>query len=148
MSYIEKEPLIEFITKGLNNPDKTKAFGHDAIEILAEIEYAPTADVVPKSEVENIISDQRQRLNEYKKQIVTLQEKLDQAKADAAKEIFDELEREIEDALKNNYDALRRFEDSDDLWHNVNGKINTLRGLEHFIGELKKKFEGKYGGSQ
>lgn len=148
MSYIEKEPLIEFITKGLNNPDKTKAFGHDAIEILAEIEYAPTADVVPKSEVENIISDQRQRLNEYKKQIVTLQEKLEQAKADAAKEIFDELEREIEDALKNNYEALRRFEDSDDLWHNVNGKINTLRGLEHFIGELKKKFEGKYGGSQ
>ena len=51
MSYIEKEPIIEFITKGLNNPDKTKAFGYDAIEILTEIEYAPTADVVPKSEV-------------------------------------------------------------------------------------------------
>ena len=55
MSYIEKEPIIEFITKGLNNPDKTKAFGYDAIEILTEIEYAPTADVVPKSEVEEII---------------------------------------------------------------------------------------------
>ena len=37
MSY--KETLIEFITNGLNNPDKTKAFGYDAIEILAEIEY-------------------------------------------------------------------------------------------------------------
>lgn len=46
MSYIKKEPIIEFITNGLNNPDKTKAFGHDAVEILAEIEYAPTADVV------------------------------------------------------------------------------------------------------
>lgn len=46
MAYIEKEPLIEFITKGLNNPDKSKAFGYDAIEILTEIEYAPTADVV------------------------------------------------------------------------------------------------------
>lgn len=46
MSYIEKEPLVEFITKGLNNPDKSKAFGYDAIEILTEIEYAPTADVV------------------------------------------------------------------------------------------------------
>ena len=45
MSYIEKEPIIEFITKGLNNPNKSKAFGHDAIEILTEIEYAPTADV-------------------------------------------------------------------------------------------------------
>lgn len=46
MGYIKKEPIIEFITKGLNNPDKTKAFGHDAIEILTEIEYTPTADVV------------------------------------------------------------------------------------------------------
>lgn len=46
MAYIEKGPIIEFITKGLNNPDKTKAFGYDAIEILTEIEYAPTADVV------------------------------------------------------------------------------------------------------
>ena len=37
MSY--KETLIEFITNGLNNPDKTKAFGYDAIEILTEIEH-------------------------------------------------------------------------------------------------------------
>ena len=51
MAYIKKEPIVEFITKGLNNPDKTKAFGYDAIEILTEIEFSPTADVVPKSEV-------------------------------------------------------------------------------------------------
>ena len=49
--YIDADKLIEFITKGLNNPDKTKAFGYDAIEILTEIEYTPTADVAPKSEV-------------------------------------------------------------------------------------------------
>lgn len=41
MAYIEKEPIMEFITKGLNNPDKKKAYGHDAIEILTEIEFAP-----------------------------------------------------------------------------------------------------------
>ncbi len=57
MAYIEKEPLIEFITKGLTNPDKTKAFGYDAIEILAEIEYAPTADVVPKSEFDRVYNE-------------------------------------------------------------------------------------------
>lgn len=45
MAYIKKEPIIEFITKGLNNPDKSKAYGYDAVEILAEIEYTPTADV-------------------------------------------------------------------------------------------------------
>lgn len=43
--YKDIEPIIGFIEKGLNNPDKAKAFGYDAIEILTEIEYAPTADV-------------------------------------------------------------------------------------------------------
>ena len=68
MSYIEKEPIIEFITKGLNNPDKTKAFGYDAIEILTEIEYAPIADVVPKSEndrLEKLFNDMTQEAKGY-----------------------------------------------------------------------------------
>lgn len=43
---IEKEPIKKFIENGLNNPDPKKAFGHDAIEILAEIEFAPTVDAV------------------------------------------------------------------------------------------------------
>ena len=46
MSYIKKEPIIEFITKGLNNPDDSRAYGYDAVEILAEVEYSPTVDVV------------------------------------------------------------------------------------------------------
>lgn len=46
MAYIKKEPIIEFITKGLNNFNKAKAYGYDAIEILTEIEYTPTEDVV------------------------------------------------------------------------------------------------------
>lgn len=45
MAFIKKEPIVEFITKGLNNPDKSKAYGYDAIEILTEIEYSPTAEV-------------------------------------------------------------------------------------------------------
>ena len=45
MAYIEKEPIIEFITKGLNNPDKSEAYGYDAVEILSEIEYTPIVDV-------------------------------------------------------------------------------------------------------
>lgn len=44
--YIDADALIKFITDGLNNPDKTKAFGHDAIEILVKIAYAPTTEVV------------------------------------------------------------------------------------------------------
>lgn len=43
---IDAKPIVQFIMDGLNNPDKMKALGHDAIEILAEIEYAPTVDAV------------------------------------------------------------------------------------------------------
>lgn len=45
--YIEKAAVEKFIEDGLNNPDKNKAFGHDAIEIMAEIHYMPAADVAP-----------------------------------------------------------------------------------------------------
>lgn len=45
--YIEREALEKYIEKGLNNPDKAKAFGHDAIEILTELHHMPAADVVP-----------------------------------------------------------------------------------------------------
>ena len=43
---IDANPIVKFIMDGLNNPDKMKALGHDAIEILAEIEFAPTVDAV------------------------------------------------------------------------------------------------------
>ena len=43
---IDANPIVKFIVDGLNNPDKLKALGHDAIEVLAEIEYAPTVDAV------------------------------------------------------------------------------------------------------
>ena len=45
--YIERDRIVKFIENGLNDPDKTKAFGHDAVEILAEIHLAPAADVAP-----------------------------------------------------------------------------------------------------
>lgn len=44
--YIERTAVEKFIEDGLNNPDKNKAFGHDAIEIMAEVHYMQAADVV------------------------------------------------------------------------------------------------------
>ena len=43
--YIERTAVEKFIEDGLNNPYKNKAFGHDAIEIMAEVHYMPAADV-------------------------------------------------------------------------------------------------------
>ena len=45
--YISRESVEKYIEAGLNNPDKAKAFGHDAIEILAEVHYMPAAEVAP-----------------------------------------------------------------------------------------------------
>lgn len=45
--YIERAAVEKFIEDGLNNPDKNRAFGHDAIEIMAEVHYMPAADVAP-----------------------------------------------------------------------------------------------------
>lgn len=64
-------------------------------------------------------------------------------RAEVAREIFEEIEREITDALKSNYKVLPLIEESEALWNNVNGKINALRGIEYFIEELKKKYTGE-----
>ena len=45
--YIDAEPIEQFIADGLNRVPKENAMGFDAIEILAEIHFAPTADVAP-----------------------------------------------------------------------------------------------------
>ena len=41
---IDANPIVKFIMEGLNHP--IPLFGHDAIEILAEIEYTPTVAAV------------------------------------------------------------------------------------------------------
>lgn len=40
---IEKEPIMKFIQDGLNN----KHYGYTGVEILTEIEYAPTIEAEP-----------------------------------------------------------------------------------------------------
>ena len=46
MRRIDADEIENFIVNGLNEKDPLKQFGHDAIEILAEIHCAPTIDAV------------------------------------------------------------------------------------------------------
>lgn len=46
MILIDATPIKKFIEDGLNCKDPLKAFGHDVIEILTEIEFAPAVDAV------------------------------------------------------------------------------------------------------
>lgn len=43
--YIDAEPIEKFITDGLNSQEKP--YGWVGVKILAEVHYAPTADVAP-----------------------------------------------------------------------------------------------------
>ena len=64
----------------------------------------------------------------------------EKCKAEVAREIFAEIEREINDALQSNYKVLPIIEESEALWNRVNGKIDALRGMSGFIDELKEKY--------
>lgn len=53
--YIKREAVEKIIEKGLNNPDKSKAYGYDAVEILGEIHYMDAADVVEVDKVAELL---------------------------------------------------------------------------------------------
>lgn len=57
--YIEREAVLKFIENGLNNPDRAKAFGYDAVEIMAEVKYMDAADVVERKRGEWISVKER-----------------------------------------------------------------------------------------
>lgn len=47
MRLIDADKIEKFIEDGLNCKDERKRFGHDAIEIMTEIHYAPTISLPP-----------------------------------------------------------------------------------------------------
>lgn len=55
MRLIDAEPIEKFIEKGLNE----SSFGHDAIEILTEIQFAPTVEAFAAEEIEAAVKDRR-----------------------------------------------------------------------------------------
>lgn len=126
--------MARYVDAELLNPeDFENCTPYQAQCIINEI---PTADVVPKSEAESWLI----ALN-------TVMEQIPEMKVEVARKIFEEIEEEIEGTLKNNYNVRLRFENSDELWHNINGKINALRGIEYFIAELRKKYIGDNDGT-
>jgi hypothetical protein len=69
--------------------------------------------------------------------------------SDVAREIFEEIEKEIKLALESNYKAYSErikkpiVDMADEFIGWVEGKITALRGIEDFISELKKKYESE-----
>lgn len=110
--------------------------------------FRATADVVPMSEVDEIaeeLSDTIVMKDELFDEVVKLRGELANAKADVARDIFEEIEAEITAALKNNYARRNECNAETDLSHtaNISGKIACLRRLADFVDELKKKYTGE-----
>lgn len=68
-------------------------------------------------------------------------------RAEVAREIFEEMKKEIKSALESNYKAENQWVQSptqsrwdDEFLGVIRGKINTLRGIGDFIDELEKKY--------
>ena len=61
-------------------------------------------------------------------------------KSEVAREIFEEIAVEIQEALNSNYRAKPHIAESEELYHIVEGKIAALSGMEDFIAELKEKY--------
>mgnify|MGYP003537582766 CR=1 FL=1 len=88
MRYIEADKLLESVTKD----DFNDWLDYDIFQHL--VEETPTADVVPKSEVERL----EHILNSYALQYGTVKDQqavIDKAKAEVAREILDWIERSM-----------------------------------------------------
>ena len=95
--YIEREAVLKIIgdncphDKCGYNTEEEMGAGAACYYIGKDVENIPAADVVPKSEVEQI-------LNSYALQYGTVtdqQKVIDEAKQEAAREIFEEIERYV-----------------------------------------------------
>ena len=138
--YIDAEALTDYMLERYSDfCEKYGDYDHyttgygDAIDV---IEDAPTADVVP------YLDDQHKQVGCY---ILGCKEG-DKVKRMVAREIFEEIESEIELALESNRKAKREHIDKNyyclhaEFLSAVQGKIDALRGIDDFIAELKKKY--------
>ena len=82
--YIDADALHEIINKGVGTP---------ALKLFADccVELAPTADVVPKSEVE----EWKAEAIHYQGLLCQAEIELNQAKQEVAREIFEEIDEEL-----------------------------------------------------
>ena len=117
--YIEREALLNEIQEevdyelSVHTDNETKWMCGGLRVAMRDIRNRPTADVVPRDDV---------------------------------RRIFEEIEQELVAALESNYrvyrEHLEKYGDKSDLEFLCicNAKINTLRGIEGFIEELKEKY--------
>jgi hypothetical protein len=101
-------------------------------------------DVVPKSEVEKLEQDvtrlvqENEALKDSNEHLAVL---LSEAKAEVAREIFEDIERKIKALLTLHLEEINKEYIKDTpLYDRHSGIIFALQGMADFIAELKKKY--------
>ena len=119
--YYESETLIEFVKKYTPHIN-----GESTLECVERaIREAPTADVVPKSEVEEL----KQIYQKYNKAIK-------HERAEVAREIFEEIEKIIQDRK----DIEVERQGNNKIMSPFTYSFGALELIEFQIAELKKKY--------
>jgi hypothetical protein len=132
MRYIELDKAIkvacEFVGKLTHNQI-------DAVDMAVALEELPTEDVVPRSEVEKFIQEIDQ-IQKDKAEITYLKEQLiAKAKQEVAREIFEEIEKEIKEAM--NFVKQNYAETENALWQAQYVGLNQAR---YIVLDAKKKY--------
>ena len=129
-------------------PATFKEFAEQYKIVDKEEVYTNGIELIPIFRVEQwldnaniaILQAEIERLQKYNTDVAF--KHYNDGKKDAAREIFEEIEREIELALECNYKVKRDAQgDNEGLVPYVEGKIDCLRGLADFIAKIKKKYE-------
>ena len=113
-------------------------FGRQTVMAVDDLQYLPTADVVPKSEVERLENTYSRAVRKAdKKAIVAIQN----AKQEVAREIFEEIEKKVKASITVHLEEINKEHIIDTpLYDRHSGIVFALRRVEDFIAELKKKY--------
>lgn len=107
-----------------------------------DLEKLPTADVVPRAEVDKLIYEKKILFDEGQAWHVAYKDALSM-NAEVASVIFAEIEQEILRAIDNNLQRMAEQDDINEIWKMCVAKKNTLCGIYDFVVELKKKYTYK-----
>ena len=168
--YYESESLIDFVKQ--NTPHMNGETTMKCVEFA--IKNAPTADVVPKSEYDAVVSavdnstkeflKLHDKYQEAKREVEMLQgalkaeerhneltmemaqKALKNAKADVAREIFAKIESILDPIIQLNYEISVQHEDPIERAKAISAE-QALRAFRDYVAELKKKYtEGEPNG--
>ena len=131
--YIKREDALDAVLFALVGT----GFQSTAIYAIREV---PTADVVPKSEVEEWQKLYADSQKKWEKAYEELETKLEQAKTEFAREIFEEIEKAIS-SMKYNTNTSRKTVKVEELKEQVDWVLHEV--VPNRLTELKKKYTGE-----